>query len=94
MISLMFHRATKKKDPDLVEAGSFGNELEANLAKSTLEAAGIDCMLTRDDCGGMEPPLSMVQGIKLLVRAADSERAAAVLRGETEVSDDPNFRKE
>jgi hypothetical protein len=70
------------KHADPVAVGSFSNELEANLGKSTLESAGIESVLTRDDCGGMEPQLSMVQGIKLLVRAEDAKRAEAILAGE------------
>jgi len=68
-----------KRKPDLVTIRTFTNELDANLAKSALEAAGIDCMIGRDDCGGMRPSLSMVQGIKLIVRSEDAERAAGVL---------------
>ena len=66
-------------DPDLVTIRTFVDELEANLAKSRLQAAGIDSMLGRDDCGGMRPSLTWAQGIRLVVRSDDAERAAAVL---------------
>jgi putative signal transducing protein len=69
--------------PDLVTIRTFVNEFEANLAKSALQAAGIDCMISRDDCGGMEPPLSMV---KLVVRADDAGRAVEVLGHEAQDS--------
>jgi hypothetical protein len=73
--------------PDLVTIRTLANEVEANLAKSRLQAAGIDSILTRDDCGGMRPSLTWVQGIKLVVRSGDAERAAAVLRFENKNSD-------
>jgi hypothetical protein len=68
--------------PELVTIRTFVNEVEANLAKSLLEAAGIDSMLAGDDCGGMRPSLTWAQGIKLVVRSGDAERAAAVLTDE------------
>ncbi len=73
-------------EPDLVTIRTFVSEFEANLAKSALQAAGIDCMISRDDCGGMEPPLSMAQGFKLVVRADDADRAAEVLGNEAQDS--------
>ena len=73
--------------PGLVTIRTFANEVEANLAKSPRQAAGIDSTLTRDDCGGMRPSLTWAQGIKLVVRSGDAERAAAVLSVENKNSD-------
>ena len=75
-----------KTEPDLVTISTFVDELEANLAKSRLQAAGIDSMLGRDDCGGMRPSLTWAQGIKLVVRSDDAERAAALLSDEAKNS--------
>lgn len=80
----MTNAAPSRKEPELIAIRVFGDELEANFAKSTLEAEGIDCMLSRDDAGGMEPPLDLAQGIRLIVRNEDAERAKAILSGETE----------
>lgn len=80
----MTNSAASKKEPALITIRVFGDELEANFAKTTLEAEGIDCMLSRDDAGGMEPPLDLAQGIKLIVRDEDAERARAILSGEIE----------
>jgi len=71
---------------DLFTIRTFVDELEANLAKSRLQAAGIESMLGRDDCGGMRPSLLWAQGIKLVVRSDDVERAAAVLNDEAKNS--------
>ena len=79
--------AKGKKDPDLVTIRVFNDELEANFAKSTLESEGIDSMLSSDNAGGMEPPLSLSQGIKLIVRSEDAERAGAILSGEANLSE-------
>lgn len=72
--------------PKLVAIRTFANEVEANLAKSLLEAAGIVSTLARDDCGGMRPSLTWAQGIKLVVRSGDVERALAVLSDENKNS--------
>ncbi len=73
-------------DPDLITIRTFFDEFEANLAKSRLQAAGIDSMLGRDDCGGMRPSLTWAQGIRLVVRSDDAVRAAAVLTDEEKKS--------
>jgi hypothetical protein len=69
-------------DPDLVTIRTYFDEFEANLAKSRLQAVGIDSMLGRDDCGGMRPSLTWAQGIRLVVRSDDAEQAAIVLTDE------------
>jgi hypothetical protein len=65
-------------DVDLVSVRTFLNNIEAELALSALEAAGIHALLRRDDCGGVRPSL-WLSGIDLLVRAEDAADAAAVL---------------
>jgi hypothetical protein len=62
----------------LVTVGTFLNHIEADLAKSALEAAGIDAMILSDDCGGVRPHLWM-GGIRLLVRDEDAQRALEIL---------------
>jgi len=65
-------------DDSLVAVGTFLNHIEADLAKSALEAAGIDAMILSDDCGGVRPHLWM-GGIRLLVRDEDAQRALEIL---------------
>jgi Putative prokaryotic signal transducing protein len=67
--------------PGLVVLRAFGDEMEANLAKSMLDSAGIESIFSRDNCGGLEPQLSLMQGIKLVVRKEDAEQAEAILDG-------------
>jgi len=64
---------------DLVTIRTFGSEAEATLAKSALEAFGIDCMIGSDDCGGQRPSLAMANGIRLIIRTGDVSRAEDVL---------------
>jgi hypothetical protein len=44
----------------------------------------IDCMIARDDCGGQRPHLTLTGGLRLVVSAEDSQRAAEFLRTEAE----------
>jgi glucose-6-phosphate isomerase len=58
-----------------VVVASFGNEIEAEIAKGRLESEGIHSSLTHDDAGGMLPSLQGNAGVKILV-ARDQEAAA------------------
>lgn len=60
----------------------FNNEIEAEMAMSALEAAGIESAIRRDDCGGVQPAMGLTAGVQLIV---DEENLAAA----TEVLDDP-----
>ncbi len=62
----------------LVVVRSFLNDIDAELAVSALEAAGIPAMIRRDTCGGVRPHLSL-SGIQVVVRDSDLADANAVL---------------
>jgi hypothetical protein len=67
--------------PDLVIIQAFGNEFEADIAKSALESVGIDSMIQADTAGGMRPHLAWSgAGFKLLVREEDAATARDVLK--------------
>lgn len=71
---------------DLVIIRAFGSQPEAELAKSALEAAGIDAMIQADAVGGMRPHVAWASGgYKLLVREEDAADANEVLR----IGDEP-----
>ena len=70
-------------DEDLVIVRTYPNSVEAELALSALEAAGIQALIRRDDAGGTQPAL-WVGGLGLAVPAADAEAAAEVLGVEAE----------
>jgi hypothetical protein len=63
---------------DLQVIRTFINNVDAELARGALEAAGIESMIRADDCGGTRPHLWM-GGVELLVREEDMPRAEEVL---------------
>lgn len=64
----------------LVVVQRFATEVEANLARSMLESAGIDSMIQADRAGGMRDHLAWSGfGFKLLVREEDAATAREVL---------------
>jgi hypothetical protein len=69
-------------DPDIIVFRTFLNHFDADVAKMALEAAGIECFIRSDDCGGMRPHFWMA-GVELLVHSEDARRAEEVLGNET-----------
>ena len=65
-------------DAPLVVIRTFLNNVDAELARSALEAAEIESLIQADDCGGVRPHLWM-GGVELLVTAEDAARADEVL---------------
>ncbi|HKB09536.1 MAG TPA: DUF2007 domain-containing protein [Vicinamibacterales bacterium] len=67
-------------EADLVVVHSYGTQPEADLAKSALDAAGIDSMIQADTGGGMRPHLAWAGvGFQVLVREDDLGAAREVL---------------
>ena len=66
-------------DKQLVVVRTFSNSFEADVAKSALDAAGIDSFIRADDAHGAQPGLWMGHGVDLIVRAEDADSAAQVL---------------
>ncbi|HEX8765382.1 MAG TPA: DUF2007 domain-containing protein [Candidatus Acidoferrum sp.] len=59
----------------------FASQVEADLAKSALESAGIDAMIQADRAGGMRDHLAWSGlGFKVLVREEDATEAHDVLQ--------------
>lgn len=78
---------------DLLAIRTFINNVDAELAKGALEAAGIDSMIRADDCGGTRPHLWM-GGVELLVRAEDASRAEEILSTPPEPAEPPDAAEE
>jgi Putative prokaryotic signal transducing protein len=69
-------------DPNrLVRIRTYLSSVDAELARATLEAAGIDCLVRADDCAGLRPHLQ-IGGVELLVRAEDVQEAGDLLGDE------------
>ena len=67
---------------------SYRSEIEAQLAQAVLEAHGIPSMLLRDDMGGMQPTLTALSGVRLLVRHDDAVAALRILDAESPGADE------
>jgi hypothetical protein len=66
-----------KSDTTVVVA-RYASEIEAEMLRMALEADGIKCFVSRDDCGGTEPYLQQATGVRVLVMGVDAERAAEI----------------
>ncbi|MBI5870795.1 MAG: DUF2007 domain-containing protein [Actinobacteria bacterium] len=53
----------------------YPSEMDAIFARTLLESEGIEAMIMKDDAGGMEPQFQLTQGVRLMVRAEDLEKA-------------------
>jgi len=62
-----------------VEIARYSEVPEAEVARGLLQSHGIDVFLQRDDAGGMEPPLHLGEGLRLLVPAEQAQRARQIL---------------
>jgi hypothetical protein len=69
------------KPSEFVVFRTYLNHIDADLAGTVLEAAGIEVFVRSDDCGGMRPHLWM-GGVELCVHAEDIEIAEEVLGNE------------
>ena len=63
----------------LVVVRTYSNKFDADVAKSALDAAGIESMIRADDAGGLRPGLWMGNGVELLVNARNAARAVEIL---------------
>ncbi len=78
-------------DGDIVVLRQFGNEAEANLAASVLEANGVPARVAADTAGGAFPSLAVVFPIRLLVRSGDRALALRLLdESVDEAGDEPD----
>jgi hypothetical protein len=72
-------------DEKLVAVGTYQNKIDAELAQGALEAADIEAMVAADDAGGLQPGLWVGEGVRVLVRAEDVERAKEILSGTSSI---------
>jgi hypothetical protein len=64
---------------DTAVVATYGYRHEAEFARETLKAAGIESVLLGDDAGGAYAGMSFTRRLTILVRTADVERAKAIL---------------
>ena len=58
----------------------FAAEIDATMAQEVLQDEGIKAFVFKDDGGGMEPHLQRTNGIRLVVKSSDAERAREILK--------------
>jgi len=64
---------------ELVTVRTFSTEAEADIAKTALDASGIESILQSDNEGGQAPALVISRGMRLLVRPDDAQVADEIL---------------
>ena len=57
----------------------FATEIDATMAQDVLHDEGIKAFVFKDDAGGMEPHLQRTNGVRLVVKRGDAERARKIL---------------
>ena len=62
-----------------VPVATYSTEVDAQLAKATLAAAGIESVVHCEDIGHMFPPIQQVEGVVLLVDPSDLDEARTLL---------------
>lgn len=76
---------------NLVVVRAYGDRLEAELARGSLEASGIPAMIQGDTAGGMREHLAWSgAGFKILVREEDAAAAREVLTTPAEGNESPD----
>lgn len=75
-------------EPEPVVVRQFLSTIEAEIAHGALRAAGIEAMVSTDDCGGMRPHLQ-VGRVALLVRPDDADEAVRILDEPATPLDEP-----
>ncbi|PLY06087.1 MAG: hypothetical protein C0625_10675 [Arcobacter sp.] len=55
------------------------SEMEAQILMTHLNEENIDCIIDKDDAGGMHPHLQATTGVKILVKKEDLEKAKKII---------------
>ena len=65
---------------NLVTVQSFSNDIDAEIIRGKLSSAGIKAFIVKDDCGGTDPMMQLVFGVKLKVDKKDERKALRVIK--------------
>ena len=71
----------KEKPEDIIVLQRFDTVIEANIARTKLDAYGIPCFLTEENLTNMTTPI-LSGGIRLHIFAEDAERAQQIVIGD------------
>lgn len=64
---------------DIVEIARYFNIMEGEVACAQLRAEKIKAYLKTDNAGGIHPELNFTRGVRLMVLAADEDRARRLI---------------
>jgi Putative prokaryotic signal transducing protein len=64
---------------DRVIVADVPSTVEAQIIAGLLESNGIAAVTSADDAGGQEPQWQLTEGVRVLVAAADEERARRLI---------------
>jgi Putative prokaryotic signal transducing protein len=70
---------TEPKGAPVDVAAVASSTIEAQIIVGLLEANGISAVVSADDAGGMEPQWQLTDGVRVLVRPEDLERAKELI---------------
>jgi hypothetical protein len=65
---------------DIVVIATYPSEAEASIAQASLDSAGIDSLMLRDDAAGIIPSMSFLKGVRVAVRREDADEARQQLQ--------------
>jgi hypothetical protein len=70
-------------ETELVVVRTFHNAVQANLARTTLTAAGIESIVRSEDlASGVLAQMSFINGLEILVHRDDLQDAEEILKGD------------
>jgi len=75
------------KSEKLVTIKKYMNVFDAEVDKTLLDSIGIKSMVSSDDYGGMQPALQFSNGVRLIVREEDADRALIELSKEQDIEE-------
>jgi hypothetical protein len=82
-------KSMQEKEDNIIVFKHFDNAIDANIAKTKLDAYGIPCFLTEENMANLYPGQSLYAfKIRLHLFEADRERASHVLMNENRTSDE------
>jgi hypothetical protein len=71
---------SKMNDESILCVVTCSKEDEAEMVRTLLESNGIESFISRDDCGGWDPWLQTITGLRVMVKTSDAEGALAILK--------------
>ena len=74
-------------DSDLIVVHTFNSRQEAEMARSALDAAGIEAMVVADDAGGTQPGFWEGRGVAVVVNSENEEAAREILDSDARPAD-------